>query len=448
MPERQILSLDDFYRKALAAKQKTGPALEPGSAVIRSGFTVAAQPVAGDERRITFVVATGETNRNGWRLNPQGWELAAYQKCPVMLWAHDDTKLPIANAEKVWVESELLKVTALFTPATMSAFNDTVFEMYRQGYLHAVSAGWIPLEWEFVETDTGWEIMCSRQELVEISFVPVPAEPNALRQAARAGIDVGPLRAWARALAGEPRYVMHLDREPTPEVLKGTAELFGEFYPGAKLLILGPGQTLAAIEDLAAVRQLSQEEFEAQVEAVRRGRITAGVSPRNVSTELADKGESWSGPTLADFTDKVWTDLTDEEKRNIAGHFAWAAEMPPEAYGSLKLPHHRPSDGKVVWKGCTAAMSRLMQANTSIPEDDRRKVYNHLAAHYRAFDEEPPEYASAATLKIMVPDGAPAAETHDSSPTPAPGKPAAADEPDAVSVALARYNRRIKILEL
>ena len=242
--------------------------------------------------------------------------------------------------------------------------------------------------------------------MVEISFVPIPAEPNALREAASAGINVAPVRRWARAVLGEPRYLMALDHKPTQAEVASITKQFAEFYPGAKLLVHGPGEKIAALEDLAAVKQFTREEFDAQVDAVKSGRLTAGVSPRNVSTELADKDEAWSGPTLADFTDKLWTDLSDEEKRNIAGHFAWAAEMPPEAYGSLKLPHHRPSDGKVVWKGCTAAMSRLMQPNTSIPEDDRRKVYNHLAAHYRAFEEEPPEFESADTkladLKIPV----------------------------------------------
>jgi hypothetical protein len=206
--------------------------------------------------------------------------------------------------------------------------------------------------------------------------------------------------------------------------------------------------TLCALEDLAAVKHLDLDEFEREVAAITGGPVPAGLSPRNVSTEVADKGEAWSGPTFGDFTSKLWGDLTDDEKRNIAGHFAWAAEMPPAAYGSLKLPHHRPSDGKIVWRGCTAAMSRCMQPNTSIPDEDRHKVYNHLAAHYRAFEEQPPEYASAAALKILAPVGTLAPVTDDPSLTPATGAPAATDEPDAISVALARYNRRIKVLEL
>ena len=419
MPERQVLSLDEFYRKALAAKQKTGPGIPAGSVEVMETLIAQVEPDASNERRMTFTVATGETNRNGWKLNPQGWHLENYAKNPVMLWIHNDGSwldsgshgLPFAKAERTWVEGDFLKVICLWVEkgditGEAGELCESVLRLYRKAYLKAVSAGWIPLDWEFVEVENGWEIMCKEQELVEISFVPIPAEPNALREAASAGINVAPLRRWARAVLGEPRYVMALDHKPTQAEVASITKQFADFYAGAKLLVHGPGEKIAALEDLAAVKQFTQEEFDAQIEAVRRGRMTAGVSPRNVSTELADKDETWSGPALSDFTDKTWDDLTDDEKRQIAGHFARAAEMPPSAYGSLKLPHHRPSDGKVVWKGCTAAMSRLMQPNTSIPEDDRRKVYNHLAAHYRAFEEEPPEFESADTkladLKIPV----------------------------------------------
>jgi HK97 family phage prohead protease len=447
MPERQILSLDEFTRKALAARKGLGPA--PGDFIIRSPVTAAAQPAAGDDRRIPFVVATGNTNRNGWQLNSQGWEFANYLNNPVMLWAHDDTKLPVAKAEKVWVDGDALKVVALFTPAGFSGFNDAIFECYQQKFLNAVSAGWIPLEYEFIEDTQGWRIMCSRQELVEISFVPVPAEPNALRLAAKAGIDVGPLRAWARAMVGEPRYVLHAEGILTPETKAAVQERFAEFYPGAKLFIVEMGR-LAPLDDLAAVQDITVEDLEAEIAAVQAGRVIAGTVPSNASTDLAPKDAAWSAPALADFTDKPWDELDAQEKRHIAGHFAWSSEMPPAAFGSLKLPHHEPHGGKVVWKGCTAAMGRCMQANTEIPHADLQRVYNHLAKHYQDFNEQPPEfhYPGAAIEQPSGPAGAPAAAAEPSSTTPAAGTPAAAGDPGAVSAALARYNRRIRLLEL
>ncbi len=51
---------------------------------------------------------------------------------------------------------------------------------------------------------------------------------------------------------------------------------------------------------------------------------------------------------------------------------------------------------KVVWRGVVAAMTVVNGARggVDIPDADRRKVYDHFAAHYAGFDEEPPEFRS------------------------------------------------------
>ena len=113
----------------------------------------------------------------------------------------------------------------------------------------------------------------------------------------------------------------------------------------------------------------------------------------------ADEGAAWSSPTLGDFTDQDFEKLSDAEKRRIAQHFTWTANMPPEAYGDLKLPHHQAKKdgvGPAVWRGVANAMARLNQAKTAIPDGDRKGCYNHLASHYKAFDKEPPEFKDIA----------------------------------------------------
>lgn len=116
--------------------------------------------------------------------------------------------------------------------------------------------------------------------------------------------------------------------------------------------------------------------------------IKNGVVPNDVSRKKAPEDEPWEAPTLSDFTDKSWDDLSDAEKRRIAGHYAWAKAMPPEKFGDLKLPHHRPSDGAVVWRGVANAAARLSQSD--IPNEDIEKVQDHLGSHYRQFGRTPP----------------------------------------------------------
>lgn len=114
-------------------------------------------------------------------------------------------------------------------------------------------------------------------------------------------------------------------------------------------------------------------------------------------TGTADEDEAWEAPTLSDFTDDVFEDLSVVERKRIGAHFAWSASWPPERFTDLKLPHHRPSRsgvGPAVWRGVTAAMAALMGARggVDIPDSDRRDVYDHLARHYRQFDREPPDF--------------------------------------------------------
>ncbi|MBE8539431.1 HK97 family phage prohead protease [Geoglobus acetivorans] len=122
--------------------------------------------------------------------------------------------------------------------------------------------------------------------------------------------------------------------------------------------------------------------------------LVKGVVPGHPWKYGKDSQNSWKKPSLSDFTDKSWDELSDSEKRSIAGHFAWSPKNPPEKFTDLKLPHHDPKTHAVVWRGVVAAMAALMGARggIDIPSEDRKKVYDHLAAHYKEFGNEPPEF--------------------------------------------------------
>lgn len=149
--------------------------------------------------------------------------------------------------------------------------------------------------------------------------------------------------------------------------------------------IAGPGRLVVngVAVDLSRYRNPPKVLVAGPVPNVRNG-----VVPDDVSRDLAPEDTPWEAPTLSDFTDQSWDELSDDEKRRIAGHYAWAAEMPPETFGDLKLPHHRASDGAVVWAGVVAAAQRLEQAD--IPAEDLPRVRAHLASHYHQFGRKAP----------------------------------------------------------
>lgn len=213
--------------------------LAPFSAQVEK---IEAAPEDEESRILTFVAATADRNRNGWRINPDGWDLEAYQKNPVFLWAHDESSLPIGRSLETWVEANKLKAKVEFTPPGMSRFNDTVFQMYQSRFLNAVSVGFGVREWDWIEdADGNWLLDFISTELWEISAVPVGADPAALRAASAKGIDVTTMRQWARQMLEEPRFVLTIPKGSPHDLSKVAMKQFKDFYPSAKLFVLEQG---------------------------------------------------------------------------------------------------------------------------------------------------------------------------------------------------------------
>lgn len=346
--------------------------------LVRRRLSATVKEVDDGERTLDFVISTETPDRDADTIAAEGWDLKQYLKNPVVLWGHNYRQPPIGRALEVDVEDGALRSRAQFTPQDLYPFGYMVYEMYRQGYLRAVSVGFMPQKYSINEERGGVDF--EEQELLEYSAVPVPANPEALIGASKA-IDLSPLKEWAEEV---------LDTEGlwTPD----TADSAREAWEGLK-------------DPFIVVPELPDHPHTLDYAWGLRRNATLddppvvndkGIAPSDVSRRTADPDTDWSAPTLSDFTTESWSDLTTEQKRKITGHYAWAEASPPETFGGLKLPHHRPSDGAVVWRGVVAAMAALMGARggANIPDDDRRKVHDHLASHYRQFDEEPPSLES------------------------------------------------------
>lgn len=73
---------------------------------------------------------------------------------------------------------------------------------------------------------------------------------------------------------------------------------------------------------------------------------------------------------------------------------SWVDAEHDDTKGAYKLPHHRQSDFKAIWRGVAAAMGALLGARggVDIPSGDRRGTFNHLKKHYIHWDKEAPEF--------------------------------------------------------
>lgn len=206
MPEPRTFQSIDAFREAAKAE----PVAE---ARVRASFDTEIKAGDGD-RSLTFVISTATVDRMGDTIAVDGWKLDNYRKNPVVLWAHDATSLPVAKADKVWIEGGRLMASAEFTPAGMARFNDAVFEMLKAGFLSATSVGFAPLKYAFTDDpQRRFGIDFMEQELLEFSVVPIPANAEALIQGRAAGIDVAPVAEWCEAaLRRAGKAVISIDR--------------------------------------------------------------------------------------------------------------------------------------------------------------------------------------------------------------------------------------------
>jgi len=176
---------------------------------------------ATSDRTITFVLSTPEVARDGHTLAASGWDTEAYMRNPVVLFAHDNssTDTVIGRMDRIWTEGDRLMGQARFMEASLNPLAETVYQMVRQGFLSAVSVGFIPLDGKPAKGRGHGAFDFTRQELLEVSVVPVGAHPAALVMGRAAGIDAQPMLDWARRFVAEADGQAAIDPvTPEPEI--------------------------------------------------------------------------------------------------------------------------------------------------------------------------------------------------------------------------------------
>ncbi len=130
---------------------------------------------------LSVAVATDTSvDRDGEIVDPAGLDLTNFLKNPVLLYAHDYRSDPIGKVISITRDGSRI----LFTPEFAIGISERAkqyFELCKQGFLNAFSIGFIPKEWSDRQNPDGSSNrIFTKSELLEISLVPVPANPNAL----------------------------------------------------------------------------------------------------------------------------------------------------------------------------------------------------------------------------------------------------------------------------
>lgn len=169
-----------------------------------------------------FVISSEIVDRAGDTLAVDGWKLDEYLKNPIVMWMHNPYDAPIGKSLKVYVEGGYLKAEAVFA-SDIVPMAKTVEQLYRAEFLKCTSVGFVSDDYSPNETG-GLDF--HEQSLREWSAVTIPANPEAMREAKSAGIDVEPLREWAaktlERIDGSGLWVSKADAENVIRALGGT----------------------------------------------------------------------------------------------------------------------------------------------------------------------------------------------------------------------------------
>lgn len=191
----KLISLDEFR----AAAKDGG---RPDGIVQRFSTGASLNVDTGVDRTERFCFSDGSIDRAGDRIDPKGWDVSRFATGnPVALWAHQSLERPIGKARNVGLVGDKLIGDIEFATAEQYDFADSVYRLVKGGFINAVSVGFNPTEYVFVqEKNRPFGIDFKKQELLEISVCPVPCNANALIEARAKGIDTRPLIQWAEKL--------------------------------------------------------------------------------------------------------------------------------------------------------------------------------------------------------------------------------------------------------
>lgn len=185
-----------------------------------------------------------------------------------MLWNHGyggsrwgdeveiDEYFPIGRATNVRVEKGQLLADITLASEKANPLAERVLHALREGVLNAVSVGWVPSEVHFEKFDGEEVVVLSGNELIEISVVPLPANPAAVRA----------------SLFTRSRELAHTHTKESPMVLASLASLIPVLLMASTST---EEQVAARVGELAELERAARELTGAKSAAEARAGLVA-----------------------------------------------------------------------------------------------------------------------------------------------------------------------------
>src|SRR6266478_3435093 len=163
--------------------------LRDGRQGIRGGMHVEIrEPDPGSSSTLDFISSDETLDRYNEIISASGWKLENYNRNPIFQNAHQygDIIFTIGKALSTEVSSGKLIQRIQFA-CDANPIAKIAYGLYRGKFLSAVSVGFVPVRWENGTDTTPYRRKYVEQELLEVSAVGIPANPNALALAYKSG---------------------------------------------------------------------------------------------------------------------------------------------------------------------------------------------------------------------------------------------------------------------
>lgn len=335
--------------------------------------------VPGSDRIITFIASTDGLDRHGTKVMPMGINTDRYNGNPIILFGHDgyggffstpDPKNIIGKSVALRKSDKKLEVDVQFLEAEVNPNADMIYRMVKAGALNAVSIGFIPREVRTELDESEHEVpVITKSELLEISVVPIPSNPEALALHRELTKAMGAVSISLKDISAK-----EIRDTIIPELTSALSDT----------LASDPEMKKRWLEILSVPAGTRQIEKPALIE---RGAMAYGDLP------LSERGHAWDGSAARSRMAKAASSDGSGDKDKIdwneyARGFFWFDGDSAETLGAYKLPFADVVDGKrtAIWGGVTAAAQRL--DGTDIPDADKETVRTTISQYYSKAAEQ------------------------------------------------------------
>jgi HK97 family phage prohead protease len=189
-----------------------------------------------DKDHIVAIASSDIEDRQGEVVDVGGWELENFIKAPRLLWGHEHKRLPVGKVTKIWVEKSANSPKLMFKAEfqTVTKFGRAVKKLFEQGFLNTFSVGFKPIDSEY-DDDVKSGTRFTKQELLEISVVNVPANPDALTLAYKSLEEDG-FEEQASKIFGEPTIYLVKEVDKLKDRISAVEEIANNAVKGLKFL--------------------------------------------------------------------------------------------------------------------------------------------------------------------------------------------------------------------